>query len=628
MRLVSATSVVAFASVVAVLGGLLVFAKVVVPLLPNQEQETDVPRYPTATPATALAQPTPLSTLVSRPAVPLTALSPPSLSRNSMEFYSLPNARPLEQRNPFAARTIMSLPWVADGMSDEERDATESLVYIAATQEELFDQLANKTWLPTSVVQETGPVILGLEYIASEAPTSALSLVAMPFLDHLQPADVLAVDSLSHLAYLDFNAFRKVMDHPTVSDGITDGEAKIVGLLGEAFEFDPALPSKLLDPAETTIEERAVDLPLAGEITLAIIRTGPGTARSMDLLESAVRTAESFIGEPFPNKYVALLFEEALPGNISGTNNGVHMTILPEYDIRVDSYGSLLASRVIAHEVAHFYWHGGEAWLDEGAAEVTAAFGEQVHNGHPLEPVNYPCGATHTIRFLEMQDSVETDAGYLCNYAVGERFFLDLYGKLGEEQFRQGFRNLYLTVKKRSSLGGNAAGMAEVLKAFAGLQSREPANAPDRVLQVAERWYEGKVPDRYVYLDTRPVVAELPTVNGWINRAYVSLAEGGKPVSAFSPTQVGNRVWLTLEYSHDYAGPPQELTFEVVENYEDGFPYRRSTLTIQANRRYSGGVQWISVGPGPEQKWAQGQHWVYVYHGGRKVAEVQFEVVP
>ena len=143
---------------------------------------------------------------------------------------------------------------------------------------------------------------------------------------------------------------------------------------------------------------------------------------------------------------------------------------------------------------------------------------------------------------------------------------------------------------------------------------------------VIDRWYSGGGTGQEHGPDNRPVVAELPDVYGWIDRAYVSLEEAGSPVKAFAAADGGDWAWLTLEYSHDYAGPPTELTFEVVEYYEDGFPYRRNSLTIGADRSYSGGVQWLSVGPGPGQTWAPGRHWIYVHHEGRKVAQVEFEV--
>ena len=225
---------------------------------------------------------------------------------------------------------------------------------------------------------------------------------------------------------------------------------------------------------------------------MAIIRTRPGATRSMDLLESAVRGAESFIGEPFPSRYIALLFEEAVPSGFGGTNNGVHMTILPQYDVDDENYKSALVNRAIAHEVAHYYWHGGERWLDEGAAELTATYVEYLAEGSPLEPVNYPCSPTSTIRYLENKGFAESDPAFACNYAVGERFFLDLYGNLGEEQFRRGFRDVYLSVKETDPFGTDAAGMEEVRTAFGAFQSKGPANSYNPVSQAAERWYEGE----------------------------------------------------------------------------------------------------------------------------------------
>ena len=92
--------------------------------------------------------------------------------------------------------------------------------------------------------------------------------------------------------------------------------------------------------------------------------------------------------------------------------------------------------------MAHYYWNGGEIWLDEGAAEFMGAFAERVRTGYPLEPDNYPCGSARGIRELEARDYTRDAPGYVCNYALGERLFLDLYRALGEDAFRRGFRKL------------------------------------------------------------------------------------------------------------------------------------------------------------------------------------------
>ena len=535
-------------------------------------------------------------------------------------YADLQNAARLEEHNPEAAAAIRSLPWVRDGIADEEREAAESLIYMAATQEELFNILTDKPWVDTAVVARGASAIVALDYIAERDPQAALRLIEMPLLDTLEAVDALALESLAHLAVGQKPVFNRVMRHPAILDGIDENEASVITLVEGVAQFDSTLVGELLDPSKTHTEHRLVDLPLAGPVTLAITRTGPGAARSMDLLEESVRFAEDIIGRPFPADYVPLLFEEAVPGYFDGTHNGLSLTIVPDYDVDDGSYEAVNAGRVIAHEVSHYYWRHSEPWLDEGAAEFTASLIEHIRTGHPLEPVNYPCGPSQPIARLEQGGLSEADPGYACNYATGERLFMDLFHSLGEKSFLLGLQRLYDSVSETS--GGTEdrlAGIAEIRNAFEGMVA---------AAVVIDRWYAGHGQELRHGPDNRPVVAVLPEVSGWVNRAYVSLEEAGSPVGAFAPSDAGEWAWLTLEYSHDYAGPPTELTFEVVEYFEDGFPYRRDTLTIEADRKYSGGVQWLSIGPGPGRHWAPGRHWVYVHHEGRKVAQVEFEVTP
>ena len=633
MSLFSSSFVIAVLAVVAAFGALLVFSRIVLPLLPSDlESESQLP--PGFTGAPAESPVLPLHDLVPPAAdaersptlVPLPTSSKTDSIQATLDFFSLQNAPVLQRVNPSAATAISNLPWVSDGITREERDAAETIIYLAAAEKELFDELMSKAWLNGARINELERIVLGLEVIAAADSEEAQTLAAMPFLEALQPADALAVESLANLAYFEPSSYQLVMDHPVVRDGINDEEARLVGLLFETVPGYPELLAKLLDPDSTFAEERTVHLPLAGEVVLAIFRTRPGAPRSMDLLENAVRTTEAFMGEPLPTRYVALLFEDAVPPIFGGANSGTHMIILPAYDIDNGSYESSQAGHVMAHEVAHYYWHGGEDWLDEGAAEFTATVVEHFRLSQPLAAVNYPCDSDHTIRYLETMSIPETHPTYVCNYAVGERFFLDLYGNMDEKEFRKGFRNLYRRLQANKSAPTGRTGMSEIEATFLGGANTLSEVSRQKADNVISRWYSGHEAVTPTYLDTRPVVAELPTVYGWIDRAYISRSEGGPPSKTFSVSDLDDWAWLTLEYSHDYAGPPQELTFQVVEYFVDGFPYRRSTLTIQAERRYSGGVQWLSVGPGPEQEWAQGRHWIYVYHEGRKVAEVAFEV--
>ena len=112
------------------------------------------------------------------------------------------------------------------------------------------------------------------------------------------------------------------MSHPTISDGVTDQEAKILATLTTAADpvgyylDDHDLLDKLLDPEQVTLEGRTITLPLAGETDITIIRTRPRTDLTMDFLEHSVRSIEEFMGRPFPRRQVIYLFVEAPGGAI------------------------------------------------------------------------------------------------------------------------------------------------------------------------------------------------------------------------------------------------------------------------------------------------------------------------
>ena len=118
----------------------------------------------------------------------------------------------------------------------------------------------------------------------------------MPFLDTVESADAAAVRSLERLERKGGDAFLEIMSHSTLSDGITNEETRIVGLLGATHEKRPESVAVLLEGTDVHIEERVVELPRSGEVLLAIIRLRNQRTSSMDFLEHGVRTIEEFVG--------------------------------------------------------------------------------------------------------------------------------------------------------------------------------------------------------------------------------------------------------------------------------------------------------------------------------------------
>ena len=336
----------------------------------------------------------------------------------------------------------------------------------------------------------------------------------------------------------------------------------------------------------------------------------------MDLLEHSLRGAEQYMGAPLPTNYVGLLYENAVPDSFGGANFGTHIAILPQPQFDAESAGS-----GISHEVAHYYWNGNADWVDEGAANFMASIIEGAGTGGPIAVTNPPCGHADGIAELESLDITKDDIEFGCNYSLGERLFLDLYRTLGDTQFQERFRELYVSSSSDDTddEGSASIGIEHVKQAF--VLGEEATNA------VIARWYEGTEPYDLSNVHTGPVDPSLPSINGRIDNAYITTVAKGPAVSKFSAQDVTDRVFLTLEYSYSVSGGSHEVALEIVEYYEDGFVFQRRRYELTAEDKYIGGTILFSVGSLPGE-WAPGRYVVYVYAGERKVAEVEYEVTP
>ena len=509
---------------------------------------TSTPIPPTHTPApTFTPKPRPTATLRPTPTStpgPTRTPRPTSTPRPPNPIAGLQNDRWIERNDPRLATAIKELPWVVDGVTDLEREALQQLLWIAWTEKnhawnllrtpwledgpdvneidaierlnwttqtfpELADKLWQASWMQDDITADEVTVMQNLDWIAraeddafqEQTIAAAIAILGMPFLNSVESVDALAVRSLEMLAWNNTGDFLEIMSHPKISDGISDEEAKIVALLGGTHRYRPKSVDFLLRGAGVFVEERVIELPHSGETLLAIIRIRDKVTPSMDFLEHSVRTIEEFMAEPLPTNYIALFFDDATVGGTSGgTNYGTHMTMLLLYDVE---NGRLWKRTplVIAHEVAHYYWRGSSRdWLDEGPADLIALISENARIERPIEVDNNPCASAKTIAELEsLAVALETWAAtvkanwFRCNYSLGEAFFLDLYNNLGEETFRQGFRNLYLKSLRDDATDdceGTDLGICHLVAAFKADVSDEVAATVD---EIVGRWY-GPVP--------------------------------------------------------------------------------------------------------------------------------------
>ncbi len=579
--------------------------------------------------------------------------------------FSLPdfkNGRWLEQRHPQLAFSIKSLGWTQDGIGETEAGVIQDLLYMAATSRPVASEVVSLGWVQDGMNDvEAGAInwlnnvrnaevlsslvglswiqdgITGLEvrvaeeisYLSNSDGEQALRVVGMQFLESVEPPDLSAASALSDLSAFRPETFETVMSHPAVQDGITDDLVPILATLDGVARTNPELIVVLLEPGRTSLERRTVTLPLSGEMVLSIVRTGPGSARSMDLLEHSVREVEAFMDLPLPTGYVGMLFERAVWRDFEGANFGTHIAVLPEYDVDDGSHEAGIAGRIIAHEVAHHFWSGNSTWVDEGVSEVMASVSEHSRKGKPVKVANPPCAYARTIaglESLEVSSEDGADSAYVCNYSLGERLFADLYRRLGEEAFRRGLRDLYLI----SSAGGGdgtrgrtGVGIDEVRAAFGGDEDGDDST----VDAIADRWYDGTEPYDTSALSADRANPLLRTVNGRIHLAYLAAAHEGLPISTISAGAVGDGLWLRLRWTYT-VGSSTEVPLEIVHYYEDGFEFRRRSVSFTADARHNDGLWswWVPVGRSTAVRWAPGQYRIHVYNEGRKLVELQYEV--
>ena len=566
---------------------------------------------------------------------------------------------------------IKALPWVKDGIDESERESVQELIHLAAwnelvfsalidrpwvqdgfdkseialvvqlgrvaradeaaalrlvdipfletldpaliavaAYEELFNAVLRQPWVKDGLGDSARTVILHLGRIATKDEAAALRILDMPFLQTVEPVDAGAMASLWRLASTYREQFQQVMAHPTLRDGITDEWAKVVTVLGALSDHSADRINRLLDPERVPLEERTIDLPLSGEVVLTIIRTRPGSSRSMNVMESTVRDVESFMGTPLPLNFVILLFEE--DSRFGGLYVGTHIILHAGHDV---DHAPL---KVLPHEVAHYYWTGNHAWINEGAATFMMLINENGRVGVPRWALSPPCPDPGSIAELERLDPHAQSFPRKC-LGLGERLFLDLYYTLGDTAFRQGFRNLYLMSKK------GPIGISHIREAF-------KAGAPDladAVDTIVGRWYDGTEPYDLSHLDRGPVDPSLPSIEGRIDSAHLALTQEGQAISSFSSQHVTEPVWLSIDYSYEASSEQRELQLVIVDFFEDGFMFRRREVTLKTTPGLEGSSYHTSVG------WTElkrspiadpGRYWVYVYHEGRKVVEVEYEV--
>ena len=426
-------------------------------------------------------------------------------------------------QNPEEYAALAALPWIQDGVSASESYAVSTLTEAALLTDKVFSALLEKPWIRDGLTADEAFMIEKLVRIASRtgrelSVESTLRILRMPFIDTFETLDYYAMRCLDFLdVQMDGRYLQQVLDHPSLSGGITDKDTVILAGLWRIARFSPEnVESRLilLDPDQVYLQERTIALPLAGETTLTVLRVTPGTFRTIDMMEEILRQYEAFMNVAYPYN-MAAIFNVDSEGGPRATAGGGIVTLNP--GLEEDVYP-------LAHELAHAYWQNPSAWwqaayskgitftpftwIAEGAAsflDVTFMVDirtDSLRNA-PAWPSDTGCSLFDTIGELDQKTytaspdkSLEGGALYRssCNYNMGYGLFADLYKRLGDTEFRKGFGSLYMkmsNLEHDDECTGVERGVCYVRKAFVEDASPGFAEAADEVIN---RWYYGGEP--------------------------------------------------------------------------------------------------------------------------------------
>ena len=486
-------------------------------------------------------------------------------------------------------------------------------------------------WFTDGLDGDEARLVDGLRSLYGHSAALTGRLLTMPFLETVEPADIAAVRGLLDLVLYGggISRFAFVMVHPNVVDGISDREAKVVATLGSVGAYGPWLLPALFDPEVVMIEERQVDLPLAGEVELALIRTEPGAARTMDVLEHSVRTVEKLLQVPLPTRYVGVLFGDVVQQGAPAQNFSTHIGMLARYDVDQDHYTADYSAILLAHEVAHYYWVDNALWLDEGLSNLMGVIAEHARSGRPLEPVSRLCREARHINTLYALP--EDEFAFECYYSLSERFFLDLYRNLDEQVFLAAFRNLY-RLSQQDDPGDRCPDTSlNICQVRVAFMDNVPADSRAIAGKIIARWYSGTEPyDPTTF--TEPPDPRLVTVDGKLKRAFLSRTpDGGDDGTVFSLKELEEEIWLHIEISYDPRTGGREVPFELVYYYEDGFAFGRQAAAYEFDYGDDSHHELFAiqfwVGSRPDEL-AVGRYAVHLYDGHRKILELEYEITP
>ena len=373
------------------------------------------------------------------------------------------NAGWMKQSHRGSYNQVAKFPWVKDGLTVQEAKTAENLFYIAASNHGSLESLLALGWLSDDLSVEEDKAVRWIKALNFHDQDVAKRVMGMPFLASVDSTDALLLEGLYYQEYK--GTLDNILGHPRATQGIADEDAVLFTAVTTIHDREQV--NRFLAPKSATVETIRTSSARTPNLTISIVRAGERRATNTSLIiEEAVGYVENAMGRALPTDHVILLLDDTgVTQNFAGVNYGQAIAYLREGEDG-DEWERAAFTKGIAHEVAHYFWHGNENWIDEGMADTIEQNYGRDKGLPPQMMVTERKGCTvTTLQALSEMAPEQQNKQFQCNYYLGERLFLDLQNALGREEFSSRARQLYEITKplreenEKAGAGGNPAGV-------------------------------------------------------------------------------------------------------------------------------------------------------------------------
>ena len=193
---------------------------------------------------------------------------------------------------------IDNLPWVADGITGDERQAMDHIRVLATIDRSMSQRVAGSPWLSDGVTEDELRMLADLRDFAGVHPEIAVLVTTVP--DQTGRLMKAVLSSLRWILSSDPGRSEQFLGQSWFQDGLTEDEAALIVVLRSAAETEePGLGGVYQDLVTNGhVRSDTISLPLAGEVDLfAVGRSEPELGGELERMAFAVESLGGFHGD-------------------------------------------------------------------------------------------------------------------------------------------------------------------------------------------------------------------------------------------------------------------------------------------------------------------------------------------